>query len=350
MHHGSGVSNGGLNRPAAAAALPARNDERSLTFSSIAFSREASMLDSAVLAGLHYHHHHHASPSGACCNALCKLSCCCFLYSASLRPLFISFDYTHWSRKLWWIWMVVCQLLVFRFPFQLVTWLIVCTLAGVVVLSLVWAAAARGFHRGLGLIQLALWIPLSIYIIARLAGVDQDGLDKPLDQNHDLYEYAILEVVTLGISCVWSFFDVLGWLRGGMHARVWGHAAVAEALRAGVARAELDGHSADFYHPVLDGPPPLIEGGFAFPPSSSGQASPTYSEFMDEEGQAIPVSPSTLLGRHCPPAGAAEAPMSNSNNAGGGVYPSVLPTAHVTASIVNGNSATGRVSDGGFTG
>ncbi len=73
------------------------------------------------------------------------------------------------------------------------------------------------------LIKVSVWLPLQIYLICRLAGgKGYSGYENPLSDDKTLYAYAIVEVVTLIVSCIWAFLDMLKWLRGGAGARVWG--------------------------------------------------------------------------------------------------------------------------------
>jgi len=279
----------------------------SLTTSS-GFSRDGSVLPLPL---------QQPKTHGYCCNALCKLSCCCcFTYVPALHPLFLSFEFVPLRRKLAWVWLIVAQFLVLHFPTQLMTWLILGAFGTIVLLSLLWALASRGFHRGLGLLQLAFWIPMTIYLIARLAGVDQDGRDRPLRQHSLLFGYVIVEVVTLGLACLLSFWDALQWLSGGASARVWGHAAV-HAQR-----------SHGEYLAVFE----------------SGESSPSIQ-------RSLAPSPPTLVQHYMPPAydtaGSVVGVSAYGDAPAGGVPGRRRPSDAMAIGSGGGGSISGLVSSGG---
>lgn len=157
-------------------------------------------------------------------NSLCRrLCCCCYACSPSLRPLFTSFEYVPRLRKLWWVWLGVSQLFSIAFHGVLVSQLILYAFCALTLFSLIWSAGSRGFHRGLALYQLIVYVPLELYIIFRLAGIDQeDASDPNLTQDRRLWIYAIIESITLGLTCILSIGDMVVWLRG--KRRVFGHA------------------------------------------------------------------------------------------------------------------------------
>jgi len=161
-------------------------------------------------------------PSCNAINCLCHSFCLpCLYFIPPLRPLYLSFVFLPAIRKLWLFWLIASQLWALRY-YQSTFGIVILSCAGVVGLScLVWGLRARGWHRGMSGVQLVLWIPATIYIVMRLAGLERDSLDHSrLNEERPLFIYAIAECVTLGITCIWSFFDMLHWLRGNKY--VWG--------------------------------------------------------------------------------------------------------------------------------
>ena len=131
-----------------------------------------------------------------------------------------------WPRKLWWAWLCCVQLYAIQYRDELLGRLILYAFVGLSSLSLTWAALSGGFHRGLGLAQLALWIPLQLYILFRLIGLDQqDVSNAALRAVMGLFVYSICQVATLFFACLLSFVDMVLWLRGAR--RVWGRSTLA---------------------------------------------------------------------------------------------------------------------------
>ena len=208
--------------PPAAAAAGGRVARLSLTDEDAPPAMHNTASHSAVKAAADLEAH--LPPTYRSINSLCRnLCCCCYSCLPSLRPLFTSFEYVPRLRKLWWVWLAISQLYSTSFHTELVAQLILYAFVALTLFSLVWSAGSRGFHRGLALWQLIIYVPLELYIIFRLAGIDEeDASDPDLTANRRLWIYAIVESITLGLACMLSIGDMVVWLRG--KRRVFGHA------------------------------------------------------------------------------------------------------------------------------
>jgi hypothetical protein len=71
----------------------------------------------------------------------------------------------------------------------------------------------RGLTRLLGLAHIIPWVPLMIYLAARLTS-DVIGARLTPDRDPELFAYVVLLIATVGTCLAFDFYDVYRWVRG----------------------------------------------------------------------------------------------------------------------------------------